>query len=304
MSTALDGFISKMKIEIDSGVVRLSEPMSIHTTMGIGGPADVFAAPENGKDLRRIAESAIELELPVKIVGAGSNLLVCDEGFRGLVITTKSAFRSIEADGETVRAGSGVTLGRLIQACQKLGLSGLEPLSGIPGTLGGALYMNAGAYGTEISRFVEKAHVLFKADLKGRDLTAESMSFGYRTSSFTQDDIIESTELVLPSGDSSAIARRVDEFVEKRRSTQPIWDRSAGCIFKNPDNRSAGKMIDEAGLKGMSVGGASVSDTHGNYIINTGGATFSDVMKLIDIIREKIQDAFDTELDLEVEILR
>ena len=300
----LDHFISLVKDETGAGVVKLSEPLSSHTTMGIGGPADVFAAPRNGDEFMKIAKTALEFEMPLKVIGAASNLLVPDDGYRGLVVTTKSAFQTIEIDGLTVTAGSGATLGQILSQCRMHGLSGLEALSGIPGTLGGALYMNASAYGTEISEFVEKASVLSKKDLSRVELAAESMSFSYRSGAFTQESIIESSVLRLNEDDPLAIANRIDEYVERRRSTQPIWDKSAGCIFKNPEGTGAGRLIDRAGLKGLRVGGAVVSNVHANFIVNAGGASFSDVRGLIDIIREKVQDAFGTELELEVEILQ
>jgi UDP-N-acetylmuramate dehydrogenase len=303
-SSRLDRFVSQMEAEIGSGILKLDEPLSRHTTMGVGGPADAFAAPESTENMRAIVAAAVELDLPVKTIGAGSNLLVSDEGYRGLVITSRFAFRSFRADGERVVAGSGVTLGQLIQQCRKHGLSGLEALTGIPGTLGGALYMNASAYGTEISEFVQSVHVLSTTDLSAGNVTAGSLAFGYRSSAFVEESLIESAELILRKDNPAAISDRVEDYLERRRSTQPIWDKSAGCIFKNPEGRSAGRMIDEAGLKGTSVGRAMVSDIHGNFIINNGGATFSDVRNLIDIVQERVRDVFDTELALEVEILQ
>ncbi len=278
---------------------RNNEPMSRHTTFKIGGNADVFVCPETAQQLSAVYAAASAADVPVFLLGNGSNLLVSDAGIDGAVVSL-AAINSIEINGDSVRCGAGASLTSLCLAVQKASLSGLEFAYGIPASVGGAMYMNAGAYGGEMSQVVESAECL-TADGKLVTVSAEDMQLGYRTSVFkTNGMAILYVNFRLEKGDSAAIKEKMDELMSRRRSKQPLEYPSAGSTFKRPEGYFAGALIEENGLKGESVGGAQVSVKHAGFVINTGAAKCSDVEKLIQIIKDRVYNSNGVMLETEV----
>jgi len=283
------------------------EPMSRHTTFRIGGPADLLLDVETRDELRTVLDDAREHERVVTVIGRGANVLVRDGGIRGIVLRLTGDFREIAfaADGRTVEVGAGTSLGRLVAETVKSGLDGFAWAAGIPGTVGGAVLMNAGSWGHAMSEFVQTLNVMTR---DGNEVTfgAEEVVFGYRSARLPVGEaIVCGVTLRLESietGGKDAPALKAEYLAQKLR-TQPLKVASAGCVFKNPPGTSAGELIDRAGLKGTRVGGAVVADMHANYIVNDGNATAADVLELIDRIRDRVKQAFDVELTLELRIL-
>lgn len=276
------------------------EPMSAHTTFRIGGPADYFAMPSSAEEIRRIVSLCIEREIPYYIIGNGSNLLVGDKGFRGVIIQIFKNMREIRIDGETVTAQAGALLSKVAAAAYEAGLTGFEFASGIPGTLGGAVRMNAGAYGGEIRQVLKSADVLTP---EGEVLTlpVEEMKMGYRTSIVSKMDyVVLGAQLSLEKGQKEEIRARMDELKEKRVSKQPLEFGSAGSTFKRPEGYFAGKLIEDAGLRGYRVGNAQVSEKHCGFVINRGGATAAEVTELMDYIIRRVEETSGVHLDPEV----
>lgn len=276
------------------------EPMSAHTTFRIGGPADYFAMPSSAEEIRRIVSLCIEREIPYYIIGNGSNLLVGDKGFRGVIIQIFKNMREIRIDGETVTAQAGALLSKVAAAAYEAGLTGFEFASGIPGTLGGAVRMNAGAYGGEIRQVLKSADVLTP---EGEILTlpVEEMKMGYRTSIVSKMDyVVLGAQLSLEKGQKEEIRARMDELKEKRVSKQPLEFGSAGSTFKRPEGYFAGKLIEDAGLRGYRVGNAQVSEKHCGFVINRGGATAAEVTELMDYIIRRVEETSGVHLDPEV----
>ena len=302
-----------------NGELRFNEPMSEHTSLKIGGPVDVMAFPEDPLSLRNILFVANEEKLPVYVFGGGTNLLVSDEGIKGLAISLK-AFKSIEAvqsrtspaqedsAGEsseqdvTLFVGSGVPLAKLINYAQKNGYSGLEALTGIPGLMGGAVYMNAGSFGTEMKDVIISVAIMSKA---GHLIILEKdkLDFSYRKSGLPDDSLILSANISMKKDDLEAIENRTKEYMAKKKDTQPLGVLSAGCVFKNPEGDYAGRLIDEVGCKGMQTGNVEVSSVHANYFINKGGATCSDFIKLMQSVREKVQQSSGITLEPEIYVV-
>jgi len=292
------------------GEVKYDEPLSLHTSFRIGGPADIFISPAGIGDLRIIFQQAGET--PVFILGEGTNLLVNDGGFRGIVISLKDSFKAVggvtfsvdPAGGETalLTAGSGVKLSYLAKYAARHSLTGLEGLAGIPGSLGGALVMNAGAEGTEIGQLV-KSLTRITRDGKTQGLKKSDLSFQYRKTAFPPGDgVIVEAELELCKGDRIAIQDTMDGYLRKRGRNQPLNRPNSGSIFKNPPGHTAGKLIEAAGLKGASVGDAAVSLKHANFIVNKGHARAGDVLKLIEHVQQVVKEK--TGIVLEREIIR
>lgn len=276
------------------------EPMSAHTTFRIGGPADYFAMPSSAEEIRRIVSLCIEREIPYYIIGNGSNLLVGDKGFRGVIIQIFKNMREIRINGETVTAQAGALLSKVAAAAYEAGLTGFEFASGIPGTLGGAVRMNAGAYGGEIRQVLKSADVLTP---EGEVLTlpVEEMKMGYRTSIVSKMDyVVLGAQLSLEKGQKEEIRARMDELKEKRVSKQPLEFGSAGSTFKRPEGYFAGKLIEDAGLRGYRVGNAQVSEKHCGFVINRGGATAAEVTELMDYIIRRVEETSGVHLDPEV----
>ena len=277
----------------------LGEPMSRHTTFKIGGNADALVRVKDESELKTVISLAKEFDAPCFILGKGSNLLVSDEGIEGVVISL-DGINNIKIDGDTIVCGAGVSLRALCIAAQKAALSGLEFAYGIPGTVGGALYMNAGAYGGEMSQVVVSATVI-DHDGNTRSLRLEQMNLGYRTSVFKNIDlIITSVKFKLKRGNANEIKAAMDDFFARRRDKQPLEFPSAGSTFKRPEGYFAGALIEKNNLKGVSVGGAQVSEKHAGFVINTGNATCSDVLSLIKKVQETVKAADGVALEPEV----
>ena len=276
-------------------------PMKDYTSFRIGGPADLFLMPRNREELLQGIEAAKESQLPLTIIGNGSNMLVSDKGIEGLVIRIGSDFSGIQYDGCVQKVLAGTLLCLAANDSLEKGLMGLEWGTGIPGTVGGAVAMNAGAYGGEIKNVLTKVECFMDGEVKHIVPTDEDMA--YRYSRFSAPGaVVLSAELSLSPDDGGA-KERAREYCEYRRLKQPLSYPSAGSTFKRPEGYFAGALIEQAGLKGLSVGGAEVSTLHAGFIINTGGATFSDVFTLMKEIQDKVYDRFGVMLEPEVKII-
>lgn len=278
--------------------VLLKESLSEHTTFKIGGLADFFYEAETEKELIRGIRKIREVGVPYFILGGGSNILVGDKGFRGLIIKLSNC--ELRIDNRTIQAEAGLSMSLLLDVCKKNSLSGLEFITGIPGTVGGAVRGNSGAWQQNIGDRVSRVKILSE-DGEIKWVEQKDCSYSYRNSRFKQSkEIILAVEFVVDKGDKKEIEGQVKAYLEKR-STQPK-EPSAGCIFINPKPLKAGVLIEECGLKGIRVGGAIVSEKHANFIVNTGGAKASDVVNLINLIKEKIKEKYN--IDLQEEIVR
>ena len=280
--------------------VLQNEPMREHTTFRIGGPADYFVMPETTEELAEVLKLCKEEKMPYFILGNGSNLLVGDQGFRGVVIQLYKNFDGLQIEGTKVTAKAGAMLIRVAKESGKAGLTGLEFASGIPGTIGGAMVMNAGAYGGEMKDVVTAVTVLTK-DGKIKTLTGEDMKFRYR-GSVVEDEgyIVLEAVMELKEGNLEEIQARIDELSVQRKTKQPIEYPSAGSTFKRPEGYFAGKLIQDANLRGYQVGGAQVSEKHCGFVINAGGATAADVMQLMQDVSDKVNAQFGVTLEPEV----
>lgn len=283
--------------------VLVDEPMKRHTTFRIGGPADFFLLPSTVDEVRGILEICREEELPYFILGNGSNLLVSDKGYRGVIIQLYRNFSNISVEGNEICASSGALLSQIAAAARNASLTGFEFAGGIPGTLGGAVFMNAGAYGGELKDVLKEAVVMTE---QGEILTlpVEKLDMGYRTSRIKKAGyLVLEARLVLEQGDMDKIRDITKNLTEKRVSKQPLEYPSAGSTFKRPEGYFAGKLIMDAGLRGYQVGDAQVSEKHCGFVINKGNATAADVLTLIENVREKVQEQFGVTLEPEVKFL-
>ncbi len=279
------------------------EPLSVHTSLGVGGPADLVRL----RDFRRVPDviGYVErLDKPWRVLGGGSNLLVSDEPLGDTVLQLARPRNGLSFEGNRVEVPAAANLGTTVMECAKRNLGGMEGLIGVPGTIGGALRMNAGAYGIEIGPLVRRLTVYRASTRKIEVLKTEQVKFEYRHSSFAANDIMLSVLLELPERPYAEILEKVKLFNQKRRASQPINEKSAGCIFKNPPGFSAGKAIDELGLKGTRVGGAVISERHANFFVNGHQATARDFLTLIDMVRDRVRKAYGVELEEEVIIWR
>ncbi|HCC32935.1 MAG TPA: UDP-N-acetylenolpyruvoylglucosamine reductase [Clostridiales bacterium] len=286
--------------------VRVNEPMAAHTSFGIGGPADLLAEPASGEELSAILAFARRGAVPYVTIGLGTNILVRDGGFRGLVIKM-TGFRELtalcsEGSEGRLRAGAGLPLHAVADYAANLGLAGLEFAGGIPGTLGGAVVMNAGAYGGEMSQVVEDC-VVVAGDGASCRLARPELGFGYRVSAIRQDQIVVEAVLRLNSASPEAILQRMADYRQRRERSQPLAARSAGSVFRRPHGHYAGALIEGAGLKGRRVGDAEVSSQHAGFIINRGEATAADVLALMESVREAVRGASGVELEPEIRII-
>lgn len=291
---ALIEFLEENKTEYS-----LNEPMCEHTSFKIGGPADIFIKPHYDEELGNIIKVATRENIPCFALGKGSNLLVSDKGIEGVVISL-SAMDKIEVKGNEITAGAGASLMAVCIAAQKAGLSGLEFAYGIPASVGGALYMNAGAYEGEISQAVKSAEYI---DCRGerKAILKEDMAFGYRKSIFKKGGmLITSVTFELKEGDCDEIKCRMDDFMCRRKEKQPLEYPSAGSTFKRPEGYFAGALIEKNNLKGVSVGGAKISKKHAGFVINIGGATCSDVKALMEKVRDTVKENDGVTLEPEV----
>ena len=281
----------------------LAEPMTKHTSFHIGGPAELMAQPQSEAELQSLLLKAAEAAVPVTLVGNGSNLLVRDKGIRGLVIKLGSMLRDINVSGNVLTFGSGVSLAQASKKAAELGLSGMEFAVGIPGSIGGAVYMNAGAYDGEMSKVVKSVRVMDAAG-EVSELSAGELDFGYRHSALQgSGKIVTSVTVELSAGDKQAIAEKMADFSNRRITKQPLELPSAGSMFKRPPGYFAGTLIDQTGLKGYTVGGAQVSTKHAGFVVNIGGATAADVLQLISDVQAKVFAAHGVKLEPEVLVL-
>lgn len=288
--------------KIDSDRVLLNEPMSKHTTFKIGGPADIFVKVESQKELKSILELVKKNSVPVTIIGNGSNVLVKDSGIRGIVI--KLELKEIKIENDIIYVEAGVGLPKLARSACDNSLEGLEGLAGIPGSFGGAIYMNSGAHGTEISDKLIDITYIIDENLEIKTIKKEDAKFTYRKSIFQEKNwIILGGKVKLEKGNQEEIKEKMKGFLETRIQNQPLNMPSAGSVFKRGDNYISAKLIDECGLKGYQIGGAEVSKKHAGFIVNTGNATAEDVLKLIEFIKQKVQEKYKVELKTEVKIL-
>jgi len=280
----------------------MNESLKKHTTYGIGGPADLMIFPKSKQDLIKVIEIINDNKIQLTILGSGSNVLVSDNGIRGAVISLKNSLKKIEVDNNILYAECGTMLGKIVKHTVKNNLIGLENLNGVPGTLGGALIMNAGAWGGEISENLIHVEVInSKSEIQ--KIQKKDLNFSYRQSSFNKDDILLSAKFNLKKADKDIIKENFIEAQSGRKKSQPLNKRSAGSLFKNPKNNSAGKLLDEAGLKGFSIGDAKISEKHANFFINDGDATSKDMLMLIKKAHKEVKDKFNVNLSLEVKLM-
>ena len=277
--------------------------MAKHTSFRIGGPADVLAQPGNEAELAALLKRAADHAVPVTLVGNGSNLLVRDKGIRGLVIKLSNLFSSITVAGNVLTFGSGISLAMASKKAASLSLSGLEFAVGIPGTIGGAVYMNAGAYDGEMAKVVTSVQVM---DRQGQSsqLKADELDFSYRHTALQNSGlIVTSVTGSLQPGEAESIKAKMDDFSQRRIAKQPLELPSAGSMFKRPPGYFAGTLIEQTGLKGYTVGGAQVSTKHAGFVVNVGGATAKDVLQLIRDVQERVLAAQGVQLEPEVLVL-
>lgn len=283
--------------------VLVNEPMNRHTTFRIGGPADYFLLPSTAEEVGEILRICKEENLEYFILGNGSNLLVSDEGYRGVIIQLYRNFNTITVEGDCIRASAGALLSGIAATAKNESLEGFEFAGGIPGTLGGAVVMNAGAYGGEMKDVLKEATVM-TAEGEILTMTVEELALGYRTSIVkTAGYLVLEAVIQLKKGDQEAIRERMRELTEQRTTKQPLEYPSAGSTFKRPEGYFAGKLIMDAGLRGYSVGGAQVSEKHCGFVINKGGATAADVCRLMSDVSEIVKEKFGVTLEPEVKFL-
>jgi UDP-N-acetylmuramate dehydrogenase len=299
----MDGLFAELQ-ELNIGKVKRNELLSQHTTMKIGGPADIFIEPSSLENIQKVMTFIKERQIPWRAIGRGSNLLVSDKGIEGVVIKLGTGLNHLDINESTIIVGGGHSLVSLSTLISKKGLSGLEFASGIPGSVGGAVYMNAGAHGSDISKILTKAHILFE-DGSIEWLSNDEMEFTYRTSVLQnkRPGIVLEAEFQLTKGDRTAIVAQMQKNKDYRKDTQPWNFPCAGSIFRNPLPNYAGKLIEEAGLKGFQIGGAKISEMHGNFIVNAGNATAKDVLDLIQHIKDEILNLYGVKMETEVEII-
>lgn len=279
------------------------EPMDKHTTFRAGGKADYLVMPSNEEQVRNLVLLLKKKNVPYYVMGNGSNLLVRDQGFKGVIIQIARKMNQIRVEGETIYAQAGALLSKIAAQALGEGLTGFEFASGIPGTLGGAVMMNAGAYGGEMKQVIVNACVLTSAG-EIAVIPADLMELGYRTSVFAKNqDIILSAQLKLEYGNEAVIREYMDELKEQRVSKQPLEYPSAGSTFKRPEGYFAGKLIQDAGLRGFQVGGAQVSEKHCGFVINKDHATATDILSLMEQVSDKVEAKFGVRLEPEVKII-
>lgn len=289
--------LERLKQITDEKNIFVDEPMSKHTSFKTGGKADYFVTPDSKEELIEI----LKIDSPITIIGNGSNLLIKDNGIKGVVVSTIK-LRNYKIDGDTIEADAGMPLIMLSKLAAENGLSGLEFACGIPGTLGGAIFMNAGAYGGEMKDIVVSSEYIDN-DFNVQEITEHK--FEYRKSIYSKeiDGIILSAKLKLKKGDINQIKEKMNQNLESRNSKQPINMPSAGSTFKRKDGVIVSKLIDEAGLKGYTIGGAQVSTLHAGFIVNKGGATSQDILNLIKHVQQVIKDKYEIDIETEIKII-
>ncbi|MDX5476372.1 MAG: UDP-N-acetylmuramate dehydrogenase [Bacillaceae bacterium] len=298
--------ITKELVDANIGKVFENEPLSNHTTMKIGGPADVLVEPANIEKLQELMSIINKHQEKWTVIGRGSNLLVSDKGIEGVVIKLGAGLDHMELDEEQeqLTVGGGFSLIKLVTIISKKGLSGLEFAGGIPGSVGGAVFMNAGAHGSDISKVLIKARVLFE-DGTIEWLSKDEFKFSYRTSILQKErpGIVLEAVFQLTKGERETVVAQLQKNKDYRRDTQPWSHPCAGSIFRNPLPNYAGQLIEESGLKGYSIGGAKISEMHGNFIVNANNAKAQDVLDLIQHVKDTIKEKYDITMETEVEII-
>ena len=291
-------------IEADVGRVLVNEPLARYTTMKIGGPADILIVPKHVAGIEKTLQLVKQYKTKWTVIGRGSNLLVSDQGIEGVVIRLGEGLDHLEVEKHKVRVGSGYPLIKLSTLLSRQGLAGLEFASGIPGSVGGAVYMNAGAHKSDISSVLSKALILFE-DGTIDWLTNKELEFSFRASVLQtkRPGIVLEAVFQLQAGKREEIVRSMQNNKDYRRETQPWNHPCAGSVFRNPIPHFAGDLVEKAGLRGYRIGGAQISEMHGNFIVNTGGASAQDVLSLIELIKHTIKDKFDVDMHTEVEII-
>jgi len=291
---------------IFDGEVRFMEPMRNHTSLRIGGPADIFAIPRDLLSLINLHMHLTRNHVPIFPLGGGTNILVKDGGIEGAVISFRS-FKNIEAIKEdaghvNISVSAGTLLQSLVHYAKENGYSGMEGLAGIPGTVGGAICGNAGAFGYEIKDVLISVEIM---DIEGKieRFKKEGIEFGYRSSGILPSELLLSAEIKLKKDRKEDVLSRVENFLRIKREKQPIWEPSAGCVFKNPSGLAAGKLIDEAGCKGMKIGDVEVSNVHANFFVNKGKADASDFIRLMEEVSHRVKEKFGVILELEIKIV-
>ncbi len=299
-----------MEIKNLKGEIRQNEPLCHHTSFGIGGPADILAYPADREDLIVLIKEMRKQGLPYFILGSGTNLLVRDGGIRGAVISlrnlnrirTEREFRSVGGSFAALSSEAGASLAKLLAFALEEGLTGLEFAAGIPGTVGGAICMNAGTTAGEIGDIIDSVTLLSPGgELLSRD--RDEMRFGYRTSSIPDGHLVLDAKIILRRGDKAKVQARVNELMDKRKQRQPLGLPNAGSIFKNPLAEPAGKLIESVGLKGKTIGGAQVSEKHANFIVNRGKATAADVLALMRVVEQTVLEVRGIRLEPEIKVI-
>jgi UDP-N-acetylmuramate dehydrogenase len=297
-----NGLEKRIRKEGFRGDIRHAVPMSEITSLRIGGPADIIFYPQGIEDLQLVMAVCREYGIHCLILGNGTNLVASDKGVREPLINLSYGFDAINVKGQTIVAEAGSGLSHLLRLCQANALSGLEALTGIPGTVGGALRMNAGSWGVELGNLISSLTVM---DVRGeiREIKRQEVEFGYRGTNLPADAVILRGEFSLPRGEKKEITKRMRDSFRKKKKTQPLAQPSAGSIFKNPAGIPAGQLIEAAGLKGMRRGDAMISSLHANFIVNMGKAQARDILGLIDMIQKRVYQETGTMLELEVVII-
>lgn len=299
--------INDLKMEVE-GCIKINEPLCLHTSFKIGGPADIWVEPGDAANLKKAIAFAKKRAIPFFVIGNGSNLLASDNGFNGMLIHLgRDSFKGIKPSGTKIRVGGGFSLPRLVNFCCKKGLAGIESLVGIPGTVGGAIYMNAGGYANPIYKNI--GSMVESLKVMGHDgtikrLKAGQIEFGYRSSGLGPYIILEAV-LKLKKADSRHLMESCLRFLKMKKEKHVLDSPSAGCVFKNPKDShfTCGQMIDMLKLKGRRIGGAEISERHANFIVNRGGASHKDVIGLVELIRKKVKESYDIDLELEVKVI-
>lgn len=294
IQSALEGRIT--------GTVRRNESMSRHTTFRVGGPAALFVEADTLSDLARVLETCIEHDFEWTVLGKGSNVLVADEGYPGLVLVLGREFKRHAVEGTRVETGAGVVLGHVVRDCYSRGLSGMEFAVGVPGTVGGALVMNAGSRNEWIGKVVESVTV-FEPGTGLVALRGDSVAWGYRRTDLAGRGVVVESVLALEDDETARVRASMDASLRARKRSQPLSLPSAGSVFVNPEGDSAGRLIEASGLKGLREGGAGISTVHANFIVNHGGASAHDVLTLIRIAREAVMERNGIELTPEVRFI-
>lgn len=299
----MDALKRRLQTELE-GDVRFDEPMYRHTTYRVGGPADVLVLPASNEDVIRVVKATYEAGAPLFVMGSGSNLLVHDDGLRGVVMRIGHALGHITLHGDRLTAFAGALLPKVAKIAASNGLTGLEWGGGVPGTVGGAVSMNAGAHGSETCDTIRDVVAVNREGELCRP-TVDQMDFRYRQSGLVKGRglIVLEASFQLNEEDPRVVMKTMKQFAMRRRNTQPLGQPSSGSVFRNPPGDFAGRLIESVGLKGFAIGRAAVSDVHGNFIVNLGGAKASDVQKLIHLIKARVKQEAGVDLRLEVELV-